>query len=396
MLDGCSRFQILWRVMVPLMGPGILTAGIFMFLFAFQEYLTANVLTDVVARTVPVFIATQLGQTLPMLQQAGAAAMLLTLPVIGVRLHRPALPGGRPQRRLGQGLNRAGAGCRWSCCPGMNCSARLWAAAAAAAGGTAVTPVLDRPRARRPGRPPARRPAGRGSRSPVLSLGGIVAMALIRRGPGAGHRLVPARDQRPCRPPTPSAPPGRTQLDRLACRSPARDLQRGCCRCCCCTTRSRDGCGAPGDGRRARERRAGPPSCGCRAPGSTSGRACAGVAVPTLVLAGRGDVLCPVERHEEIAALVPGARLTSAGCGHLLPMERGPSPGCCGLARGPRAGRRTTALRRTGAAAARRRRADAAAAARTPGAAGRDEPAAAASVQQGALSSRAECPDDAS
>jgi multiple sugar transport system permease protein len=31
---------------------------------------------------VPVFIATQLGQTLPMLQQAGAAAMLLTLPVV--------------------------------------------------------------------------------------------------------------------------------------------------------------------------------------------------------------------------------------------------------------------------------------------------------------------------
>ena len=56
--------------------------GIFVFLFAFQEYLTATILTDVAARTVPVFIATQLGQTLPMLQQAGAAAMLLTLPVV--------------------------------------------------------------------------------------------------------------------------------------------------------------------------------------------------------------------------------------------------------------------------------------------------------------------------
>ncbi|TQM37511.1 carbohydrate ABC transporter permease [Pseudonocardia cypriaca] len=82
MIDGCSRFGILRRVMIPLMGPGILTAGIFVFLFAFQEYLTANILTDVSARTVPVFIATQLGQTLPMLQQAGAAAMLLTLPVV--------------------------------------------------------------------------------------------------------------------------------------------------------------------------------------------------------------------------------------------------------------------------------------------------------------------------
>ncbi len=83
MLDGCSRWQVLRRIMIPLMGPGILTAGLFIFLFAFQEYLTALILTDVEARTVPVFVATQLGQTLPMLQQAGAAAMLLTLPVIG-------------------------------------------------------------------------------------------------------------------------------------------------------------------------------------------------------------------------------------------------------------------------------------------------------------------------
>ena len=61
-----------------------LTAGIFVFLFAFQEYLTAAILTDTASKTVPVFITTQLGQTLPMLQQAGAAAMLLTLPVIGI------------------------------------------------------------------------------------------------------------------------------------------------------------------------------------------------------------------------------------------------------------------------------------------------------------------------
>lgn len=82
MIDGCTRFQTLRRIMLPLMGPGMLTAGIFMFLFAFQEYLTAAILTDVNAKTVPVFIATQIGQTLPMLQQAGAATMLLTLPVV--------------------------------------------------------------------------------------------------------------------------------------------------------------------------------------------------------------------------------------------------------------------------------------------------------------------------
>ncbi|MBB3157403.1 multiple sugar transport system permease protein [Microbacterium proteolyticum] len=82
MIDGCTRIGMLRRVMIPLMGPGILTAGIFVFLFAFQEYLTALVLTDTSSKTVPVFIATQLGQTLPMLQQAGAASMLLTIPVV--------------------------------------------------------------------------------------------------------------------------------------------------------------------------------------------------------------------------------------------------------------------------------------------------------------------------
>ena len=84
MIDGCTRFQTLTKIMVPLMGPGILTAGIFVFLFGFQEYLTATILTDVNAKTVPVFIATQLGQTLPMLQQAGAATIILPLPVIAI------------------------------------------------------------------------------------------------------------------------------------------------------------------------------------------------------------------------------------------------------------------------------------------------------------------------
>lgn len=84
MIDGCTRISMLRKVMIPLMGPGILTAGIFLFLFAFQEYLTAAILTDTASKTVPVFITTQLGQTLPMLQQAGAAAILLTLPVIGI------------------------------------------------------------------------------------------------------------------------------------------------------------------------------------------------------------------------------------------------------------------------------------------------------------------------
>ncbi|MDQ2782477.1 carbohydrate ABC transporter permease [Lapillicoccus sp.] len=82
MVDGCSRLQTLVRVILPVMGPGLVTAGIFTFLFAFQEYLLALVLTDTEAKTIPVFIATQIGQNLPLLQQASAATVLVALPIL--------------------------------------------------------------------------------------------------------------------------------------------------------------------------------------------------------------------------------------------------------------------------------------------------------------------------
>jgi pimeloyl-ACP methyl ester carboxylesterase len=48
-----------------------------------------------------------------------------------------------------------------------------------------------------------------------------------------------------------------------------------------------------------------------------------GIACPTLVLCGRQDGPTPVECHQEIAAAIPGARLTVIeDSGHLTPMER--------------------------------------------------------------------------
>jgi len=47
------------------------------------------------------------------------------------------------------------------------------------------------------------------------------------------------------------------------------------------------------------------------------------IVCPTLVLCGREDALTPLERHEEIAAAVPGARLEVLDdCGHLSALER--------------------------------------------------------------------------
>jgi pimeloyl-ACP methyl ester carboxylesterase len=47
------------------------------------------------------------------------------------------------------------------------------------------------------------------------------------------------------------------------------------------------------------------------------------VRVPTLVACGREDGWSPLAQHEEIAALMPGARLAVIeACGHMAPMER--------------------------------------------------------------------------
>ncbi|MGR8920861.1 MAG: alpha/beta fold hydrolase [Gammaproteobacteria bacterium] len=51
--------------------------------------------------------------------------------------------------------------------------------------------------------------------------------------------------------------------------------------------------------------------------------AMAGYHCPTLVLCGREDVITPPAFHEEMAALIPGARLAVIEqCGHLATMER--------------------------------------------------------------------------
>lgn len=47
------------------------------------------------------------------------------------------------------------------------------------------------------------------------------------------------------------------------------------------------------------------------------------VRVPTLVLCGKEDALTPIDRHEEIASMIPGARLEIVErCGHLSTLEQ--------------------------------------------------------------------------
>lgn len=63
MIDGCSRFSAFWRVIVPVAGPGLASASIFILMLAWNEFLFALVLAGGgAAKTLPVAAAQLIGQ----------------------------------------------------------------------------------------------------------------------------------------------------------------------------------------------------------------------------------------------------------------------------------------------------------------------------------------------
>ncbi|WP_051478327.1 carbohydrate ABC transporter permease [Arthrobacter sp. H5] len=84
-IDGCSRFAAFRHVILPLAGPGLLTAGIFTFLLAIQEYLIPVVLTQQNATTLSVFIASfGIAEDTSLYQIIAAASVLLAIPIIAL------------------------------------------------------------------------------------------------------------------------------------------------------------------------------------------------------------------------------------------------------------------------------------------------------------------------
>lgn len=83
MVDGCTPLQTFRRVILPLTGPGLVTAGLFAFLLAFQEYLVALTLTQNDAVTIPVFVAAQSGaDDIMTFQVLAACSLALAVPII--------------------------------------------------------------------------------------------------------------------------------------------------------------------------------------------------------------------------------------------------------------------------------------------------------------------------
>jgi multiple sugar transport system permease protein len=61
MIDGASELQILWRIIVPLSAQGMVAASIFVFVYAWNEYLFAFIFTTTRAKTAPVVLSEMMG-----------------------------------------------------------------------------------------------------------------------------------------------------------------------------------------------------------------------------------------------------------------------------------------------------------------------------------------------
>ncbi len=86
-IDGASTWTILWRVVVPLISPGIASVAIFAFISSWTEYVFASVLIQSAAnRTIPTGFAGLIGQYQIDWGLMLAGATLAALPVVALFL----------------------------------------------------------------------------------------------------------------------------------------------------------------------------------------------------------------------------------------------------------------------------------------------------------------------
>lgn len=82
-VDGASRWQTFWRVLFPLVAPGLLATSIFSFITAWTEFTYAYVLiNDPANYPLPVYIQSFIGRNATDFGPQMAVATLFTLPVV--------------------------------------------------------------------------------------------------------------------------------------------------------------------------------------------------------------------------------------------------------------------------------------------------------------------------
>jgi multiple sugar transport system permease protein len=81
LVDGCSRWQVLWRVVIPMARSGLFATAVFTFVFAWNDFLFALVLTRTEVITYTVQVTHYFGGQSNFWAKISAMSVLGTLPV---------------------------------------------------------------------------------------------------------------------------------------------------------------------------------------------------------------------------------------------------------------------------------------------------------------------------
>ena len=82
LLDGCSRFHAFLRIVLPLAGPGLAATAIISFIFSWNEFLFAILLTNFHARTLPVAASALMTDRMVLWGELCATSIIIYLPVM--------------------------------------------------------------------------------------------------------------------------------------------------------------------------------------------------------------------------------------------------------------------------------------------------------------------------
>ena len=84
LVDGCTRWQAFFRVIVPVMWPGIVTAGLFCFLLAYNDFIISSQLMNGDMATMTAALGSYMGQnqSIARLMHGIAGAVSITIPII--------------------------------------------------------------------------------------------------------------------------------------------------------------------------------------------------------------------------------------------------------------------------------------------------------------------------
>lgn len=86
MVDGSSRLQVIRNIVLPMAAPGLLTAGIFCFIIAWNEFLFALILTNKDAVTLPIGLALFKAEEGDLWNLLSAAGIIIMLPMFVLAL----------------------------------------------------------------------------------------------------------------------------------------------------------------------------------------------------------------------------------------------------------------------------------------------------------------------